>query len=48
MGTNFSSGPCFAAMAINRSRTIARVPHEDCDIAVIYMKSTENEEQVTW
>ena len=29
----------------NRPRT--RVPHDDCDIAVIYMKSTENEEQVT-
>ena len=41
-------GICFAAVAINRLRTIATVPRGDCDIAVIYMKSTENEEQVTW
>ena len=33
-----------AAVAINRSRTFTSVPHDDCDIAVIYMKSTENEE----
>ena len=39
---------CFAAVAINRSRTFARVPHDECDIVVIYMKSRENEEQVTW
>ena len=40
-------GTCFTAVTINRSRTFARMPHDDCDIAVIYMKSTENEEQVT-
>ena len=39
---------CFAVIAINRSRTFARVPHGDCDVVVIYMKSTENEEQATW
>ena len=39
---------CFAAVAINRSRTLAGVPHDDFDIAVIYKKSTENEDQVTW
>ena len=38
---------CFAAVAINRSRAFTRVPHDDCDIVVIYMKSTENQEQVT-
>ena len=39
---------CLAAVAISRSLTFACVPHEDSDIAVIYMNSTENEEQVTW
>ena len=38
----------FTTVAINRSRTLADVLHDDCDIAVIYMKSTENEDQVTF
>ena len=40
-------GTCFATLAINRSRMFSRVPHDDDDIVVIYMESTENEEQVT-
>ena len=41
-------GTCFVAMEINRPGIFARVPHDNCEIAVIYMKLTENEEQVTW
>ena len=41
-------GTYFAAAAINESRMFARVPHDDCYIAVIYVKSIENEEQVTF
>ena len=37
----------FAAVAINRALSFARVPHDDCDITVIYVNSTENEKQVT-
>ena len=29
--------PCFAAVAINRARTFARMLHDDYDIAVIYI-----------
>ena len=40
-------GTCFTAMAINRSHMFACMLHDDFDIIVIYMKSTENEELVT-
>ena len=47
MHTNLSSGPCFAAVATNISCTFTCMPHDKCDIAIIYMKSKENKEQVT-
>ena len=37
-------GTWFAAVVLNRSRTFARVPHDDCDIVVIHMESTGSEE----
>ena len=39
-------GTCFAAVAINISRTFARVLHDNWDIVVIYMKLIEYEGQV--
>ena len=42
------TGTCVAPMAINKSCTFALVPHDNCDIVVIYMRSTKNEEQVVF
>ena len=41
-------GTCFAAVAINRSRLFAHVPHDDADAVVISMNSTEKAEQIAW
>ena len=47
MRTNLFSGPVSLSW-LWLDHTVACVLHDDCDIAVIYMKLTETEELVAW